>query len=582
MKFLILMGSPRLHGNTAELCKPFIHTLEEAGAAVRVITIADKKIAPCKGCYVCQSVSGEYGCSQKDDMQLIVDGIVWCNTIVFATPIYTWYCPGEMKSMLDRLYGMNKYYGEGSGSLWDGKEVAILATHGYDREYAVTPFELGIKSLCEHSHLTYRGLYSARDLDHLASFQTEEVIQEARAFAKSLLPNFLLVNRNEYPILKLLGKGKGGYSYLVTDASKYLVLKQLHHEPCSYYTFGNKLEAEQKDYQRLKAIGIPMPELRSIDEDHERILKEYIDGPTIFDLVKEDKMNDDYIEQVRNIAELAKSNGINIDYFPTNFVVQNELLYYIDYECNDYMEEWDFDHWGIQYWSKTEEFLQYLNNATPMTAADYDQSIAKTVPYYDEFYEQAIDLVKTLHYNNANWLDTGCGTGELVVRAAKQFPDYQFDLCDPSGGMLAYASNKLSCCKQVHSIELKSSGQINDNDRYQIVTAIQCHHYLQEEERAQATKKCYDALTKGGIYITFENYAPGDATAKGIALTRWEAYQEEHGKSKEEASAHIDRYGTKYFPITIVEHLNLLRDTGFETVEILWVSYMQVGIYAIK
>ena len=28
-------------------------------------------------------------------------------------------------------------------------------------------------------------------------------------------------------------------------------------------------------------------------------------------------------------------------------------LYYIDYECNDYMEQWDFQHWGQQYWRHT-------------------------------------------------------------------------------------------------------------------------------------------------------------------------------------------------------------------------------------
>lgn len=32
-------------------------------------------------------------------------------------------------------------------------------------------------------------------------------------------------------IVKLLGKGKGGYSYLVTDGNAQYVLKQIHHEP---------------------------------------------------------------------------------------------------------------------------------------------------------------------------------------------------------------------------------------------------------------------------------------------------------------------------------------------------------------
>ena len=44
----------------------------------------------------------------------------------------------------------------------------------------------------------------------------------------------LSVNGREYEIIKLLGKGKGGYSYLATDGKNKYTLKQIHHEPCSY------------------------------------------------------------------------------------------------------------------------------------------------------------------------------------------------------------------------------------------------------------------------------------------------------------------------------------------------------------
>lgn len=37
----------------------------------------------------------------------------------------------------------------------------------------------------------------------------------------------------------------------------------------------------------------------------------------------------------------------NIDYFPTNFVLQNGEIYYIDFEGNDYMDEWNFENWGV-------------------------------------------------------------------------------------------------------------------------------------------------------------------------------------------------------------------------------------------
>ena len=172
----------------------------------------------------------------------------------------------------------------------------------------------------------------------------------------------LAVNENEYVIIRLLGKGKGGYSYLAEKDGKKYVLKQIHHEPCSYYTFGNKIEAENNDYKRLLDAGIRIPKLIDIDIENERIIKEYIEGDTIFDMVKDDISVEPYMGQIREMADKAKNAGLNIDYFPTNFVVQNGLIYYIDYECNEYMDEWNFENWGIKYWSKTPEFIEYLNN----------------------------------------------------------------------------------------------------------------------------------------------------------------------------------------------------------------------------
>ena len=40
--------------------------------------------------------------------------------------------------------------------------------------------------------------------------------------------------------------------------------------------------------------------------------------------------------------------------------VQNEQIFYIDYECNNYMDEWNFENWGIKYWFKTQEFIDYV------------------------------------------------------------------------------------------------------------------------------------------------------------------------------------------------------------------------------
>ena len=169
----------------------------------------------------------------------------------------------------------------------------------------------------------------------------------------------MTVNDREYQVVKLLGKGKGGYSYLVSDGEQEYVLKQIHHEPCDYYQFGDKLQSELRDYQHLMNLGIPMPRLLEADLHQERILKEYIPGETIYTLVQREQMEEDYFRQMEQMCRQLYPADTNIDYFPTNFVVSGGMLFYVDYECNPYQQKWDFENWGIRYWSKTPEFLEY-------------------------------------------------------------------------------------------------------------------------------------------------------------------------------------------------------------------------------
>lgn len=187
MQICILYGSPRLNGNTAELAKPFLQELSAGNAALTSYTLAQMDIASCKGCYHCQDVSGEYGCCQNDDMHKVASSIIESDLIVLVTPIYTWYCTTELKAVLDRFYGLAKYYRSAKGNFVEGKRIAILATHGYDAAYAADPFVIGIQRMCEHYHMRYDGMYSVRDVDDIASFQTKQAVNGAKEFARYLL-----------------------------------------------------------------------------------------------------------------------------------------------------------------------------------------------------------------------------------------------------------------------------------------------------------------------------------------------------------------------------------------------------------
>ena len=163
-----------------------------------------------------------------------------------------------------------------------------------------------------------------------------------------------------YRIISLLGHGKGGYSYLAECEGVRVVVKQIHHEPCDYYSFGNKIKSELNDYDRLKKAGIRIPEMFSYDEEEEVIVKEYIEGDTVLQRIINGESVVEYLPQIMEMAGKAMAAGLNIDFFPSNFVIRDGLLWYVDYECNGYMEEWNFENWGRKYWSMTPELKEYL------------------------------------------------------------------------------------------------------------------------------------------------------------------------------------------------------------------------------
>ncbi|MGF6376589.1 multimeric flavodoxin WrbA [Clostridiales Family XIII bacterium PM5-7] len=193
MEFVILMGSPRKHGNTISLVKPFMEELNENGHNVTLFWLYDRQIKGCLACRNCQKDWSKFGCIHNDDLQEIFDAILSADVIVFATPVYSWSCTAPMKATLDRLvYGMNKYYGEEKGpSLWKGKHVALISTCGYPPEKGTDLLEESIKRYCKHSQLIYDGMLAEHDLGYNAKFMDDEKTQRAKAFAHRTLTDLV-------------------------------------------------------------------------------------------------------------------------------------------------------------------------------------------------------------------------------------------------------------------------------------------------------------------------------------------------------------------------------------------------------
>ncbi len=227
-----------------------------------------------------------------------------------------------------------------------------------------------------------------------------------------------------------------------------------------------------------------------------------------------------------------------------------------------------------------------IDNSIPVSAAEYQNNLRQTTPYFQNFYSEAVEIVKHTQAEVKNWMDTGCGTGNMVKEAHQTFRSTRYLLADPSQEMLMQARMNLMHIPQHQLMMVGAVGSealdLTGFPCPQVVTAILAHHYFQEEERRRATRQCHEALADGGVYITLETIRPNTPEGDEIGRKRWVSYQRSQGRTEEEAHDYLEHLGRSCFPITIDAHLALLKEAGFKTAELFWLSQMQAGFYALK
>ena len=222
-----------------------------------------------------------------------------------------------------------------------------------------------------------------------------------------------------------------------------------------------------------------------------------------------------------------------------------------------------------------------VDNTSSNRAADYDAGVRVVLPYYDCISDEIIRFVRAYDPAPRAWLDTGCGTGFLATKILESFAPLRLVLADPSEGMLRIATEKTAS----HEVDYRncdtSSLPFGDGS-FDVITAVQSHHYMDADGRARATRRCFDMLREGGLFITTENTRPPDAETTGIMREYWKQHQIRSGKTPEQAEKHMNRFDSEYFPITTEQHLKLYADVGFRVRDVFWKSYIQVGFYCVK
>ncbi len=146
MNILAINGSPKgERSNTWRLTSAFLRgiaTREESAcgqtSAVETLHVAKLDIKPCLGCFSCWSKTPGT-CCLHDDMQAIIEKILWADVIIWSFPLYYFGLPGPLKNLIDRQLPMSLPFmsveaqsgGHPSRHDMSGKRTVVISTCGF-------------------------------------------------------------------------------------------------------------------------------------------------------------------------------------------------------------------------------------------------------------------------------------------------------------------------------------------------------------------------------------------------------------------------------------------------------------------
>ncbi|MFQ5883724.1 MAG: flavodoxin family protein [Thermoplasmata archaeon] len=96
---IILVGSPRVKGNTAKIVEQVEEILSQKEIETEIVFLDWLDLSPCKGCGSCED-SGN--CVQKDEMQELWEKVESSDGLVLASPTYYSGVTAQMKMFIDR------------------------------------------------------------------------------------------------------------------------------------------------------------------------------------------------------------------------------------------------------------------------------------------------------------------------------------------------------------------------------------------------------------------------------------------------------------------------------------------------
>ena len=110
---------------------------------------------------------------------------------------------------------------------------------------------------------------------------------------------------------------------------------------------------------KLSHTAVKQPKLFLIDKKQGYVVREYIEGISVFDYILDHDFDENIYKKVFYNSYLARIAGLNLNFDLKSWLIAGDELYYTDFFCEKYLPNNDFTKKQIRIWFLSQELCQY-------------------------------------------------------------------------------------------------------------------------------------------------------------------------------------------------------------------------------
>lgn len=216
-------------------------------------------------------------------------------------------------------------------------------------------------------------------------------------------------------------------------------------------------------------------------------------------------------------------------------------------------------------------------------AENFNQHVHRSVPYYLETQQLAVELSDWFVQSGGKIYDLGCATGSTIADLAKRHArkSLHFTGIDTSAQMLEKARKGLDGFARIN-LKQADACELPFEQDLSMVYSLYTLQFIDPQQRLELCKKIYSSLSRRGAFVLVEKVLDFDSMVGDIFVNLHWGKKAAMGFEPSEIYAKAQSLRGVLTPFTVEENLQMLKEAGFERTSVFFKWCNFAGIVAIK